>query len=162
MSNINKEMLIHIGAEIIIIGGVAFYFYKQNKKLAERITELESTVNEFQEQSMKQQKQLNLINKRLNSLNTQPPTRKTTTTPLENRANTQPTSDNVKSQATIVNKQPDIVIDDTPSDMRLLNMNVDELDSDNESLGDNNDFITDELSEDDLDDQLREELKDLD
>ena len=42
----NKQMLIHVAAEIIVIAGVSVFFYKKTKNLSSRIRYLENIVRE--------------------------------------------------------------------------------------------------------------------
>src|SRR5579863_8678273 len=36
----DKTLAVHVGAEVVVIGGITLYFYQQNKKLQEQIDEL--------------------------------------------------------------------------------------------------------------------------
>lgn len=143
---ISKEMLIHIGAEIIIVGGIAFYFYTQNKKLSERVKELEYSVKDFQEQSMKQQKQINLINKKLSNLKS---TQVYNSEPVKATVSStqQPIVENIQIGVTTIKKPDSTSSSNLP---RVTEM----FDTDNES-------DEESIDEEDLDYELAEELKDL-
>lgn len=46
MERIDTKLAIHVGVEVLIIGGVSFYFHKKMKKLEERLENLEKQ-NDF-------------------------------------------------------------------------------------------------------------------
>jgi len=143
---ISKEMLIHIGAEIIIVGGIAFYFYTKNKKLSERITELEHVVKNFQDQSVKQQKQINLINKKLgNFKSTQ--IYNIDSLPQSKAETNKPTVKKVQVHVTGVSSPKLEQKNNTP---RVTEVFESEEESEDDSF-----------DEEDLDNELEEELKDL-
>lgn len=66
----NKQQLIHIASEFIIIIAVVYYFSSKNRKLLQYIEDLSQRLDEHEEVIKKQEK---LINKLL-SINYQPPT----------------------------------------------------------------------------------------
>ena len=45
MDKVDLKFLAHIGVEILVIGGVTFYFYKQTSDLKRRVQELEDANN---------------------------------------------------------------------------------------------------------------------
>jgi hypothetical protein len=51
---IEREQIIHIVSEVVIIAGVSIYFHYQNKKQCERIDELENVVIQLQDLVAKQ------------------------------------------------------------------------------------------------------------
>jgi hypothetical protein len=53
--SIEKEQIIHIVSEVVIIAGISIYFHYQNKKQSERINELETVVLQLQDYVGKQE-----------------------------------------------------------------------------------------------------------
>lgn len=47
MDKLDTKFLAHIGVELALISGLAFYFYKQNSDLKGRVTELEQKVHQM-------------------------------------------------------------------------------------------------------------------
>ena len=141
MSLFTKEMLIHIGIELVIIAGISFYFHKQNNILSSKINELENKIKEYEENNLKFQKQINQLNKKFNVVLTQ-------------QTNYQkPTSVNVHSQPTPVVTETLNVSNNLPESETQS--------PPNEILDNESDDYDDESVEEILDLELEDELKDL-
>ena len=149
-SLLNKETLIHIGIEVIIIGGITFYFYSQNKKLSDRIKSLENTIQNFEEQTLTQQKQINHLIRKMNTPKSTHSDGLPITPPVLTKHNT----------VNIKNKQKPIAPNTAHATTSVNSSEIHTVPKTSEIIEDNTseDF---DLDEDEMDDELVEELKDL-
>ena len=78
----NKQLLIHVAAEIVVIAGVSIYFYRKTKNLEKRLVDMETILGEYNTtfentnqvvkrlcfSIQKQQNTINNLNAKINSL----------------------------------------------------------------------------------------------
>lgn len=70
MSNlVERKDMIHMGVEIIVIAGVAYYFQRKTTSLSKSLEELASKIKDLEEVVVKQQQVIQNMGMHLNSLN---------------------------------------------------------------------------------------------
>jgi|UniRef100_A0A6C0D070 hypothetical protein len=139
----NKQ-IIHIATEIIVIGGLTFYFNQKHNKMVKQIDELKSLI---EQQNLILQKHEQIIQTLVSNFN------------LSIKQKTVPVQQAVKQQTI---QKPQQTIPSTPLKMNLLMFNDEKPNTMTMNIEELTEFNTsDNDSNEDLDAEIENELKEL-
>ena len=157
----NKQMLIHVAAEIIVIAGVSVFFYKKTKNLSSRIRYLENIVSENNNKDETEQ----LLKKMSNTIEQQQMVINSLRKRIENLENKEPVKDKIENKVedenieniTIETEDDNVSVDRLPVTIIMNTESNDDLDIPVLSSEENNS----ENQPENLDAEIADELNEL-
>ena len=160
----NKQLIIHVATEVIIIAGVVFYFSYKNKKLLQRIENLSQRLEE-QDELLKKHEQI--IKHLVKSINSRPSMTQQVQKPIQSSIKEQNNSVQIKSP--VLKKKtlkilPKIVeINETEPINKTETINEDEPINETETINEDEEQSEEYSSENDsdLDAEIADELNEL-
>lgn len=182
--SIDKKTILHIASEIIVIGGISFYFSLKNKQCQEKISILEHKIQQ-QELIIQNHEQLllkllnnvNLLNNNINTIQQNSKKKKTPSSSVENNSSSKQKSNEINfiQDNKNLNKQPlyekPIDVPSFPCNLKdqIIIMELKKNDNDNSRYSSSSkvEEIPDEIeiikatNDDDLDKELENELNEM-
>lgn len=163
----NKQQMIHIASEVVVLLGLTFYFNKKNKKIMEHIEDLAQRIEE-QEDLLQKHEQV--IKKLVNFINAQQtvsynvPSRKENSKNQKNSSihqmagvSPEKVSVNLHSRKPVLHKKAPLVLS-PESELKSVKVSFDHMPPKEHKI---EEVFSEEEENSDLDAELAEELKEL-
>ena len=159
MENVNKTMLVHVGMELVVIGGLTFWFQKKISIQQERVNNLEERLAKLEEIIVKQG---NIIAQHENMFrqlgsSSQIPSQHN----HRHNPSHQAPSHQVPNQSTSIHNHPQQHIHRSRDNPRPQPEYIEEIDEESEDEEDLEEEDEEDLDEGDLDDLLKDEIKSI-